>query len=241
MGTERRRIYIRPTPVDFASDEAIEDFAARLWQAFTQAEGIHMATQLTERYADAVAYAATAHAAQRRKGTDIPYIAHLLAVSGSVLEAGGDEDQAIAGLLHDVVEDQGGLPRADDVRARFGDRVADIVLGCSDSTAEDRKDKLPYADRKAAHIAHLREASNDVLLVTAADKLHNARAIHTDLTIDGPGMLTRFNGEPAQILAYYRSILDVLDSHGIAPVLVVPLRHAVDQMAELMPTSSEDA
>ena len=143
MATERRRIYIRPTTADFASHQAIEDFAARLWQAFTQAEGIHMTTQLTERYADAVAYAATAHAAQRRKGTDIPYLAHLLSVSGSVLEAGGDEDQAIAGLLHDVVEDQGGLPRADDVRARFGYRVADIVLGCRDSITEDGKDRLP--------------------------------------------------------------------------------------------------
>jgi (p)ppGpp synthase/HD superfamily hydrolase len=198
--TEQRRIYIRPTPADLASEEAIEDFAARLWQAFTHAEGIHMTTQLTERYAEAVAYAATAHATQKRKGTDIPYVAHLLAVSGSVLEAGGDEDQAIAGLLHDVVEDQGGSPRADDVRARFGDRVADIVLGCSDSTTGDRKDKLPYAERKAAHIAHLRDASDDVLLVTAADKLHNARAIHTDLIIDGPDMLKRFNARPDQIL-----------------------------------------
>ncbi len=239
--TEQRRIYIRPTKADLASDEAIEDFAARLWQAFTHTEGVHMTTQLTERYADAVAYAATAHAAQRRKGTDIPYIAHLLAVSGSVLEAGGDEDQAIAGLLHDVVEDQGGLPRADDVRARFGDRVADIVLGCSDSTVEDREDKLPYADRKAAHIAHLREASDDVLLVTAADKLHNARAIHTDLLIHGPDMLKRFNGEPHQILAYYRSILDVLESRGIAPLLFVPLRHAVDEIAQLMTAAGEGA
>jgi (p)ppGpp synthase/HD superfamily hydrolase len=194
-----------------------------------------MTTQLTERYADAVAYAATAHAAQRRKGTDIPYISHLLAVSGSVLEAGGDEDQAIAALLHDVVEDQGGLPRAEDVRAQFGDRVADIVLGCSDSTSEDAEAKAPYVERKATHIAHLREASDDVLLVTAADKLHNARAIHTDLLIDGPGMLERFNGKPDQILAYYRSVIDVLESRGTAPVLVVPLRHAVDEIAGLMP------
>ena len=232
MATERRRVYIRPTPADFASDEAIQDFAARLWQAFTQAEGIHMTTQLTERYADAVAYAATAHAAQRRKGTDIPYIAHLLAVSGSVLEAGGDEDQAIAGLLHDVVEDQGGLPRADDVRARFGDRVADIVLGCSDSTTEDRKDKLPYAERKAAHIAHLREASDDVLLVTAADKLHNARAIHSDLLVDGPGMLSRFNGTPEQILWYYDSILEVLESRVVASTLTASLRHTIREIKE---------
>ena len=236
--TEPRRIYIRPSQADLASDEAIEDFAARLWQALTQEGRTPMTTQLTERYADAVAYAATAHAAQRRKGTDIPYIAHLLAVSGSVLEARGDEDQAIAGLLHDVVEDQGGLPRADDVRARFGDRVAEIVLGCSDSTTEDRERKAPYAERKAAHIAHLREASHDILLVTAADKLHNARAIHTDLLIDGPDMLTRFNGKPDQILAYYLSILDVLESRGTAPVLVVPLRQVVDQIEKLMPDVS---
>ena len=232
MATERRRVYVRPSPADFASDEAIEDFAGRLWQAFTHAEGIHMTTQLTQRYADAVAYAATAHDAQRRKGTDIPYIAHLLAVSGSVLEAGGDEDQAIAGLLHDVVEDQGGLPRAEDVRARFGDRVADIVLGCSDSTTEDRKDKLPYAERKAAHIAHLREASDDVLLVTAADKLHNARAIHSDLLVDGPGMLSRFNGTPEQILWYYDSILEVLESRVVASTLTASLRHTIREIKE---------
>jgi (p)ppGpp synthase/HD superfamily hydrolase len=236
---EQRRYYIRPTPDDFASDEAIEGFAARLWQAFTQLEGVHMTTQLTERYADAVAYAATAHATQPRKGTNIPYISHLLAASGSVLEAGGDEDLAIAGLLHDVVEDQGGLPRADDVRARYGDRVADIVLGCSDSTSEDAEAKAPYAERKAAHIAHLREASDDVLLVTAADKLHNARAIHTDLLIDGPDMLARFSGEPEQILAYYYSILDLLESRGVAPLLVVPLRHAVEQIAQLIPGAPE--
>ena len=193
-----------------------------------------MSTQLTERYADAVAYAATAHAAQRRKGTDIPYIAHLLAVSGSVLEAGGDEDQAIAGLLHDVVEDQGGLPRADDVRARFGDRVADIVLGCSDSTTEDRKDKLPYAERKATHIAHLREASDDVLLVTAADKLHNARAIHTDLMIDGPDMLARFNGTAEQVVWYYDSILKVLENRRVAPTLTTSLRHAIMEIKDLL-------
>jgi (p)ppGpp synthase/HD superfamily hydrolase len=151
-----------------------------------------------------------------------------------VLEAGGDEDLAIAGLLHDVVEDQGGMPRADDVRARFGDRVADIVLGCSDSTTEDRAGKAPYAERKAAHIAHLREASDDVLLVTAADKLHNARAIHTDLLIDGPDMLTRFNGEPAQILAYYWSIVEVLESRDVVPVLVVSLRRNVERIAGLL-------
>lgn len=225
--TERGRIYIRPTTADFASDEAIEDFAARLWQAFTQAEGIHMTTQLTERYADAVAYAATAHAAQRRKGTDIPYVAHLLAVSGSVLEAGGDEDLAIAALLHDVAEDQGGRPRLDDVRARFGDRVADVVEGCSDSLSENPDDKAPYVERKSKHIEHLRTASDDVLLVTAADKLHNARAIHADLVLHGPDMLSRFTGTADQIVWYYRSIIDALSSRDGAPDLVDALRTTV--------------
>jgi len=224
---EQRRYFIRPTPADFASDEAIEYFAARLWQAFTQLEGVHMTTHLTERYADAVAYAATAHADQRRKSTNIPYISHLLAASGSVLEAGGDEDQAIAALLHDVVEDQGGLPRADDVRARYGDRVADIVLGCSDSTSEDAEAKDPYVERKAAHIAHLREASDDVLLVTAADKLHNARAIHADLVLHGTDILKRFSGTADQIVWYYRSIINVLSSRDTAPDLVGTLEMTV--------------
>jgi len=229
-------IFIRPSPDDLDSDEAIDNLARRIWQAFIATDkGDLMTTHLTDRYADAVAYATAAHAAQQRKGTDVPYIAHLLAVSGSVLEAGGDEDLAIAGLLHDVVEDQGGLSRLEDVRVRFGDRVADIVLGCSDSTTLRSNDKAPYAERKAAHIAHLREASDDVLLVTAADKLHNARAIHTDLLIHGPGVLKRFNGAPEQILAYYLSILDVLEARAIAPVLVVPLRHAVEGFEQLLP------
>lgn len=105
---------------------------------------------LTPRYVDAVGYATAIHATQVRKGTSVPYIAHLLAVSSLVLEAGGDEDEAIAGLLHDSVEDCGGLARAADVRARFGDRVADIVLGCSDSTDERWKSSVGYWTRSVA-------------------------------------------------------------------------------------------
>ena len=186
-----------------------------------------MTTQLTERYAEAVAYAATAHAAQRRKGTDKPYITHLLATSSLVLEAGGDEDLAIAALLHDVAEDQGGQPRLDDVRARFGDRVADVVEGCSDSLSENPDDKAPYVERKSKHIEHLRTASDDVLLVTAADKLHNARAIHADLVLHGPDMLSRFTGTADQIVWYYRSIIDALSSRDAAPDLVGALRTTV--------------
>ena len=189
---------------------------------------------LTQRYADAVAYASIAHATQTRKGTDLPYICHLLGVSSLVLEAGGDEELAIAGLLHDVAEDQGGDRRLDDVRKRFGDRVADIVEACSDSLSEDPSKKAPYEERKRHHIEHLRHASDDVLLVTAADKLHNARAIHGDLLVHGPEMLERFNGTAEQILWYYNGILAVLEGQQVSPHLTKSLRHTVNEMAGLV-------
>jgi (p)ppGpp synthase/HD superfamily hydrolase len=190
-----------------------------------------MPVTLTQRYADGVAYATIAHATQTRKGTDLPYVCHLLGVSGLVLEAGGDEDLSIAGLLHDVAEDQGGEARLEDVRQRFGDRVADIVRGCSDSLTEDPDHKPPYEQRKRAHIDHLRQASDDVLLVTAADKLHNARAIHADLLVEGPGMFARFNGTPEQILWYYNSILQVLEARRVAPALTKSLRHVIGEIS----------
>lgn len=191
---------------------------------------------LTIRYAEAVSYESIAHATQTRKGTDLPYICHLLGVSSLVLEAGGDEELAIAGLLHDVAEDQGGDRRLDDVRKRFGDRVADIVEACSDSLSEDPSKKAPYEERKRHHIEHLRHASDDVLLVTAADKLHNARAIHADLLVLGPGMLNDkgFNGTAEQILWYYYSILAVLEERQVSPHLTKSLRHTVDEMSGLL-------
>ena len=193
-----------------------------------------MPMTLTQRYADAVAYASIAHATQTRKGTDLPYICHLLGVSSLVLEAGGDEDLAIAGLLHDVAEDQGGEPRLNDVRNRFGNRVADIVEACSDSLSEDPTKKAPYEQRKRDHIEHLRHASDDVLLVTAADKLHNARAIHADLLVHGPEMFERFNGTAEQILWYYNAILTVLEERRVNPHLTKSLRHTVDEIAQLV-------
>jgi len=189
---------------------------------------------LTQRYAEAVAYASIAHATQTRKATDLPYICHLLGVSSLVLEAGGDEDLAIAGLFHDVAEDQGGEPRLNDVRNRFGDRVADIVEACSDSLSEDPTKKAPYEERKRHHIEHLRHASDDVLLVTAADKLHNARAIHADLLVLCPEMLKRFNGTAEQILWYYSGILTVLEVRQVSPHLTKSLRHTVDEMTRLV-------
>lgn len=145
-------------------------------------------TALTERYALAVDYARIAHAGQVRKGTQVPYLSHLLGVSTLVLECGGDEEQAIAGLLHDVVEDCGGGHEAS-IRAQFGDAVADIVMACTDATAEDKAEvdnnqrarKRDWRERKQAYLAHLRKTPERALLVSGCDKLYNARSIVQDL------------------------------------------------------------
>ena len=136
-------------------------------------------THLGPAFEDAVRYAVVAHAGQKRKDTEIPYATHLLAVSASVLEAGGTEVRAIAGLLHDVAEDCGGQPRLNDVRLRFGDEVGDIVEGCSDSLVEDAAKKTRGKTQR--RICHITEAPPEVLLVSLADKLHNATSILRDL------------------------------------------------------------
>src|SRR6516225_1975373 len=130
---------------------------------------------LNQRFNLAFELASGLHHTQTRKGTPVPYIGHLMAVCALVLEAGGDEDQAIAALLHDAVEDQGGLPTLETIRRLFGQRVADTVEACSDSTSSDPKDKLPWRQRKESYLQHLPTATPDVVLVSAADKLHNAR------------------------------------------------------------------
>lgn len=159
----------------------------------------------TTRFKDALAYTADAHAHQVRKGTAIPYIAHLLAVASIALEHGADEEEAIAALLHDVVEDAGGPPRLADVAARFGPRVAAIVDGCTDAYVEP---KPTWHPRKEAYLAHLETASASVLLVSAADKLHNARAILADHRTIGPAIWDRFKGGRAGTLWYYRALAD---------------------------------
>lgn len=165
------------------------------------------ATVLTERFADALAYAFAVHRTQERKGSGVPYVAHLLGVSSLVLEYSGDEDEAIAALLHDSVEDQGGAERATDVRARFGARVADIVLGCTDAIAEP---KPPWRERKEAYVAHLRLAPSSVRLVAAADKLYNARCIVEDYRALGETLWSRFSGGRDGVRWYYRAICSAL-------------------------------
>jgi (p)ppGpp synthase/HD superfamily hydrolase len=158
---------------------------------------------LTRRFDLAFQVASGLHSEQERKGTGIPYIAHLMAVCALVLEAGGDEDQAIVALLHDAVEDQGGLPTLDTIRRLFGNRVAAAVESCSDSTVSNPEKKLPWRDRKESYLEHLRHAGKDALIVAVADKLHNASAILSDYRRIGDELWSRFQcteGRPALVL-----------------------------------------
>lgn len=169
------------------------------------------------------------HRSQRRKGNNVPYITHLLAVAALVGEYGGDEDQFIAALLHDAVEDAGGHDMLESLREEFGDRVADYVWACSD-TAEDPKP--PWRPRKEQYLAHLREAPPEVKLISAADKLHNARAITVDLRRIGPAVWDRFKGGRDGSLWYYREALDALAAGWDHPILD-ELRLAVEEMLRL--------
>ena len=138
---------------------------------------------LSYRFSEALSYAATLHARQQRKVSGEPYLAHLLAVAAIVMDYGGNEDQAIAALLHDAVEDQGGATTFEEIGRRFGRAVAEIVEGCTDATAVP---KPPWRPRKEAFLARLRNAAAPVRLVTAADKLHNARSILREYRRGGP-------------------------------------------------------
>lgn len=158
---------------------------------------------LTDRYDDAFRYAHALHRAQRRKGTAVPYISHLMAVSSLVLEHGGNEDQAIAGLLHDAAEDQGGRATLDDIRGRFGDAVADIVADCTDSWSEP---KPLWRARKEAYIATLAEKPRTSLLVSLADKTHNAEAILQDYRVEGERLWPRFSGGLEGTSWYYAEL-----------------------------------
>jgi hypothetical protein len=149
---------------------------------------------------------------------------------GLIIEARGDEDQAIGGLLHDVAEDCGGEIRLREIKKKFGVRVVTIVRGCSESLGAKEEDKAPWRDRKAEHIERLYGANNDILLITAADKTHNARAIVTNLDLIGSSLWERFNATPQDILWYYESVYDVLKMRGVTSILLSPLSAAIASM-----------
>ena len=160
--------------------------------------------KLGPRFLRAFSFAAEKHAGQMRKASTIPYIAHVMGVASLVLEFGGDEDLAIAALLHDVVEDCGGAPMLEEVRRGFGPRVAKIVDGCTDS---DTYPKPPWRERKETYIHLLKRADADTRLVSAADKLNNVRSILSDYRQVGESIWARFNGGREGTLWYYRALL----------------------------------
>ena len=177
---------------------------------------------------DAAAFAMTIHADQVRKGSEVPYLGHLLGVASLVLEHGGDEDQAIGGLLHDAIEDQG-AHQEPAIHGRFGPRVADIVRGCTDA---DTSPKPPWQARKEAYIHHLEDASPDILLVSCADKVFNARAIVTDLKTHGDAVFERFTAGKDGTLWYYGALADVFDRR-MPSALAGELADQVREMREL--------
>ena len=183
-------------------------------------------TPLGARFERALLFATRKHAGQSRKGTTVPYVAHLLGVASLLLEAGGDEDLAIAALLHDVVEDCGGALMLREIRRRFGKRVAHVVDGCTDT---DLDPKPPWRQRKENYIAHLRTADADTRLVSAADKLHNVRSIVATYREIGDRVWERFHGKRDGTLWYYRTLLDEFQRKKSSP-LIRELERAVIEL-----------
>ena len=168
-------------------------------------------TKLTERFEAALIYATRLHANQTRKLGGVPYIAHLLSVAALVLEAGGNEHEAIAALLHDAVEDQGGKATREEIRQQFGEQVVEIVDGCTET---DITPKAPWLERKTRYLEHLRYASPSVRRVSLADKLHNARSLLAEWQQQGDVIWTQFNGSKEDTLWFYKSLVQVFRETG---------------------------
>ncbi len=182
--------------------------------------------KLSNRFEQALVYATQLHATQIRKGGDIPYVSHLLSVAALVLEDGGDEDEAIAGLLHDAVEDRGGSEIREAILVKFGERVVSIVDGCTESCTIP---KPPWRDRKLRYIEQMRHASPSVLRVSMADKLHNARSILADRDREGDAVWDKFKGGKAGTLWFYRSLLEIYQQGG-SNFLVSEIERIVDRL-----------
>jgi (p)ppGpp synthase/HD superfamily hydrolase len=182
------------------------------------------------RFDQAFVYAHQLHARQTRKGTTTPYIGHLLAVTSIVIENGGTEDEAIAALLHDAVEDAGGAATREEIRRRFGKNVATIVDGLTDT---DQTPKPPWRKRKEDYITHLNEAPSSVLLVSLADKIHNAQSIVRDVRNEGESVWKRFTGGRDGSLWYYRSLVEAFRTRGQFVPMVNELDHTVTELERL--------
>ena len=196
-------------------------------------------TMLSPRYDHALRYASQLHRSQKRKGTAIAYVAHLLSTSAIALEHGATEDEAIAALLHDAIEDQGrtGATRLE-ISHHFGDAVLKIVEACSDAEGGDGLAKPPWKQRKERYIRHIRKADASTRLVSASDKLHNARSILGDLRIHGNDLWSMFTGKKAGSLWYYRALVTAFqkagaDDHADMKRLVGELDRTVTEIEHL--------
>lgn len=199
--------------------------------------------ELTSDFDNALAMASRIHRKQKRKGSDIPYVVHLLSVTAIVLEHGATENEAIAALLHDAAEDQGGEKRLRKIRDRFGKRVARIVEGCSDTLA---RPKPPWSARKEAFVARLPQEPYSVRLIVAADKLHNAQDISAIYLAFGEQLWPRFAGGRDGTLWYYRAVTDALTAslHPDEPQLaslVAQLDQAVTELEQMILPQEQEA
>jgi (p)ppGpp synthase/HD superfamily hydrolase len=192
--------------------------------------------KLSDKFEEALIYTTRAHCDQTRKKTGIPYIAHILGVTAIVLEYGGNETEAIGALLHDTVEDCGGAERLRDIREKFGDTVAKIVDGCTDS---DQTPKPPWLDRKRSYVEHLKDSDSSTRLVSASDKLHNTRAILAELRRNGLEVFERFAGKKDGTLWYYRALVTAFRCHGDHADLIDEVDRVVSEIEKLVQRSSE--
>jgi GTP pyrophosphokinase len=193
---------------------------------------------LGPRFTRALQLAYELHAGQTRKGSGVPYFGHLLGVTAIVVEAGSSEDEAIAALLHDAAEDQGGRETLDRIRSEFGDDVAEIVESCSDSLVDP---KPPWLERKRAYLEHLEEAIDGALKVSLADKLHNARTIVVDYRDVGEELWERFNAGRDEVLAYYRALAAIFSRRtpgALATELAATVGELDALVAALSPASA---
>ena len=186
--------------------------------------------KLSEKFEEALVYATQAHGNQMRKKTGIPFVAHILGVTAIALEYGASETEAISALLHDTVEDCGGADRLRDIREKFGDDVAGIVDGCTDTYETP---KPPWLERKRAYIEHLKDSDSPTRLVSASDKLHNTRAILAELRRHGTDVFDRFGGKKDGTLWYYRTLVTAFREHGNHTDLIGELDRVVTEIEKL--------
>ena len=188
--------------------------------------------KLSNKFEEALTYATGAHGNQMRKKTGIPYVAHILGVAAIALEYGANETEAIGALLHDTVEDCGGEERLRDIRERFGDDVAEIVDGCTDTYETP---KPPWLERKRTYIEHLKDSDSSTRLVSASDKLHNTRAILAELRRSGLEVFERFAGKKDGTVWYYRTLVTAFRQHGEHADLIDELDRVVSEIEKFVP------